>query len=134
MNMTAVKAWIMQPTTIHGLGLIVGVFGAFLAHLITHDVATDAAVGIAISGAVKVVLPDNSAASAPIEKLAKDTIQAAVQGRLAVMLPTLFADGVAVLNAVQTPATVTVQQPGPDTTVAVAVAPAAPVVAPAPVV
>ncbi len=131
----AIKAWLAQPSTILGISGIVGTAAAAIAHVLTHDMTATLAAGTIAASMVHVGMPDNSNAPKAIQQLVTDAATAMLQNKLAAMLPVLLSDGMAVVTALQAPATaVTVQQPGPDTTVAVAVAPAAPVVAPTPVV
>lgn len=116
MNWTTIKAWLMQPSTIHGFAAILSVLSGGLAQVLSHDVTASVGIAGMVWGVVHVVMPDNSAAQTPIEKLVQDGIQATVQGRLSQMLPVLFGDGMAVLTALQpTTTTVVTTLPGQTT-------------------
>lgn len=108
MNAKALKAYLAQPSTIKGFAAILSVLSGGLAQVLSHDVTASVGIAGMVWGVVHVVMPDNSAAQTPIEKLVQDGIQATVQGRLSQMLPVLFGDGMAVLNALQQPTTTTV--------------------------
>lgn len=115
-----IKRWLMQPTTIHGLAALAA---AAMAKVGTGAPPWVIYSGI-IAGLVMMIVPDNSAAAKPIEKLAADAIQAAVQGKLKEMAPALFGDAVQVgeaftkatpIAAAATPAPLVAQpQPGPS--------------------
>lgn len=104
MNWTSIKSYLAQPSTIKGFAAILSVLSGGLAQVLSHDVTASVGIAGMVWGVVHVVMPDNSAAQTPIEKLVQDGIQATVQGRLSQMLPVLFGDGMAVLNALQQPA------------------------------
>ena len=100
MNLSDVKAWLATPSTILGIGVAGATISGLVAHAMTGSISwTFGAAGI-VGALVHIVLPDNSAAQTSIEKLATDAITAVVQKKLTAALPTLFADAVAVEQAV----------------------------------
>lgn len=124
MTIPDLKAWLAQPSTILGFGMAGATISGIVAHLATGSLTwTAGAAGIA-GALIHIVMPDNSAAQTSIERLATDAITAIVQKKLTLALPTLFADAVAVEQAVTvttTPVAAPVAAPIP---VAVIAAPA----------
>lgn len=98
MTLASIKAWLMQPSTIHGLGVAVGTIAGLVAHAITHDATWSAAIGGSSYALMHVVLPDNSAAQSSVEKLVSDTVSAVAQKKLAEAMPTLIQEGMAVVS------------------------------------
>lgn len=103
-----IQAILKQPSTILGLGTLAGTISAIVAHVLTHDTTVTAGIGGIAFAIVHMAMPDNSAAPSAVEKLAVDTITAAMQQRLAAALPALFTDAVGVVQAFQAPAVVPV--------------------------
>lgn len=105
-------ALLKQPSTILGLGSIAGVVAAFLAHLVSQDMTLALAMGGLAFGVVHVVMPDNTGAPSSVEKLVTDAATAVAQQRLALAVPQLMADTMAVVKSftpvVPTSASVTV--------------------------
>lgn len=97
----------MQPSTVLGIGAAVaGVatpIAAAVASAITGDghwiALSGLAAGAVAGGVTAVVLPDNSAEKGAVEKFMQDAVTAGLQKNLAGALPTLLADGLAVVNA-----------------------------------
>lgn len=132
--------WLRQPSTIVGIGSLIGIATGCVTHLLTHDTTASVALGGAVASLVHIVMPDNSGAATAAQTLTQDVVTAAVQKRLRDSLPALIADVNAMLNAavvqqlVPTPAPVPVAPaPAPLPAPAPApapVAPAAPVAVP----
>lgn len=97
--MTALKAWLAQPSTILGLGAFAATICGLIAHVLTHDTTAATAAGMAAFALVHIALPDNSAASSSVEKLVTDAVTAAAQKRLAAAIPMLVSDSMAVFAA-----------------------------------
>lgn len=111
----------LQPTTILGIGGLVGVVAGAVAQVLTGHMEIAVAAGISVAGLVHVVLPDNSDEPNAVEKLVQDAVQAAITRNFVGALPQLLTDGLAVVNGLQKPAPVPAPQPAP-----VAPAPAQP--------
>lgn len=94
-------ALLKQPSTILGLGTIAGVVAAFLGHLVSHDLALPLALGGMAFGVVHVILPDNTGAPSSVETLVRDAATAVAQQRLALAMPQLMADTMAVVKSFQ---------------------------------
>lgn len=102
------KAWIRQPTTVNGLAALIGLVSSLVAgiltHLLSHDPETVSymagAAGLFAGGVVNLVLPDNSAAQSTAEKIVSDAVAAAASRHLVQVLPSLVADGMAVVAAI----------------------------------
>jgi hypothetical protein len=118
MNPT-IKAWLRQPTTIHGIGALVGVGASVAAWFLTHDAKTAAAVAGSAFGVVCMAMNDSTGDKSSVEQLATDAIQAIVTQRVGPMLPTLGADVVRVLQTPPAaPAATPAPQPNPTATAA----------------
>lgn len=92
-------AILKQPSTITGLGTIAGVIAAFVAHMVSHDTTISLALGGMAFGIVHVVLPDNTGAASSVEQLVTDAATAVAQKRLALAMPQLMADTMAVVKS-----------------------------------
>jgi hypothetical protein len=92
MNWQKIKAWLRQPTTIHGLAVILGGGAAAVAHLVGGNSVVDGISAVALYAATNVVVSDNSADIRPVEKLIEDAVTAVVTRRIAQELPQLAAD------------------------------------------
>ena len=113
MTLASIKAWLKQPSTIHGLGVAFGTVAGLVAQALTHDTTWSVAAGGSAYALMHVVLPDNSGAQSSIEKLVTDTVTAAAQKRLAEALPSLVQEGLAVVSAFKAPTTVAGGGAGP---------------------
>ena len=121
MTFASIKAWLMQPSTVHGLGVAAGTIAGLVAHAITHDATWSAAIGGSAYALVHVAVPDNTGAQSSVEKLVSDTVTAVVQKRIADAIPLLFQDSMAVISSFKTtpaPTNVTVNSPSPSVIVA----------------
>lgn len=107
------KAWLRQPTTIHGIGAIVGVGAAFVAWRMTGSTATAGTVAGSAFGLVCMAMNDSTGDKNSVEQLAADAIQAIVAQRVGPMLPTLGAD---VIRVMQTAPAVQVAAPATPAT------------------
>jgi hypothetical protein len=116
-----IQRWVMSPSTINGIGSIVGLAAGLIAHIATHDTTAAAAAGVLTGAVVHLLMPDNTAAQNSIEKLVQDTIMAAEQKKLAEKLPTLVAEA---MQAFSPPAPQAFAAPPVTTTVIATTTPA----------
>lgn len=119
------KEWIRTPTTIHGVGALLGVAAGVVCYYATRDVDTAAVVAGSMFGVVCMAMGDNSGDKSSVEKLVADAIQAIVSQKVAAAIPTLGADLVHVFQSK------TVSPLAPGASVTVSVPPSAPVSVPA---
>ena len=63
-----ISAWLRQPTTIKGIGAVLGVIIGAVAQLASHDVTISGAVLVVVYGIVHIILPDNSGAQSSVGK------------------------------------------------------------------
>lgn len=101
MNTASVWAWLRQPSTISGLGTLLGGAAGLLAYG-THAADTSSALAIAagVKAAVSVGIPDNSAVQTPMMKLVGDAVSAMVAKNLPAAMPLLVSDGAALAAAI----------------------------------
>jgi len=127
--------WIRQPSTIDGLGWLLGVAGYGVAHVITREETASVAIATVLKGAVHLVINDASA-EAPvdtsIETFVRDAVTAEAQRKLNAALPALTGDilqllttGRAALAGAPIAAATAAATAGPVQTAAPATAPAA---------
>lgn len=102
-----VKAWLRQDSTVTGLGVFAALAVGTVTQALGHQIEWTAAASTITAGLVHLAMPGNSAAQAAASKVAYDLVQAAMQKKLAASLPELFADSVAVAQALHAPAPVT---------------------------
>lgn len=87
-----VKAYLKQPTTIHGIAYLAATVAAVGTYFLTKSVPEAATVFGGIIGVVNVGMPDNSALPTDVEKLVVDALTAAAQKKFADAIPTVMAD------------------------------------------
>ena len=92
MNWQKIRALLRQPTTIHGLAVILGGGAAAAAHLLAGNTVVDGIAAVVLYAATNVIVSDNSADIRPVEKLVEDAMTAIVTRRVAEALPLLAAD------------------------------------------
>jgi hypothetical protein len=102
MNWKKIKAWLRQPTTIHGLAVVLGGVAAAVAHLFAANAVVDGISAVVLYAATNVIVSDNSADIVSVEKLVEDAVTAILTRRLAEKLPVLAADAEAALAATAT--------------------------------
>ncbi len=78
MNISPLIAYLKQPTTISGIGTLLGGAVAAVTQHLTHDPAAALTLFAAVAGSVKIMIPDNSAAQTDMVKFAQDAVQAVV--------------------------------------------------------
>lgn len=111
--MTTLTSWLKQPTTINGIGALVGVAGGAVAYALTHSGEWAASAALVAGGIVHIAMPDNSAEQSAVEKLTSDAVNAAIAHRLNAALPELLGDGLAVMKAAAPPAVANAAAPAP---------------------
>lgn len=105
MNIAAI---LKQPSTIQGIGAVAGVMTVFASHLAQQDTTVTVALGGLVFGIVHILMPDNTGAPSSVEKLVTDAATAVAQKRLALAMPQLLADTMAVVQSIQPAQTATV--------------------------
>lgn len=126
MTKTQFITWLKSPTTVDGICAGISVGAGVVAHLVTHDMATDLVVGGAALSLTKIIAPSNVAEQSSIEQFVTDAVQAAATKHIAAAMPALVADAVKVFNAFEPAAGVVL----PGAALVGAAAPGAPVQAP----
>lgn len=117
------KKWLRQPSTIDGIGYVVGVAAASVAQVLTHQNLMSVAIGTVAKAFVHLAINDASAeapADNSIEKLVTDTVTAIAQKKVAAAMPALTADVLTTLGTLH----VVPAQAAPALALASALAPA----------
>ncbi len=115
MNTTTLKTWLTQPTTIQGLGLIVGAAAAALAHFAGGNTSVAAICGVVAAALPHLGINDNTASVKPIETFFEDAATAFINKQLTERMPSLVTEGVAAFKAL-TSETETTSTPTTGTT------------------
>lgn len=102
-------SWLRQPTTVIGLGVIIGGLVGYGVWLLTHDGGATLLGASLAAGVVKIALPDNTAAASAAQKLVDDALIAITQKNVrAAVLRSLLGDAETLLTALApAPATTT---------------------------
>ncbi len=104
MTWSKIKSWLRQPTTIHGIAVVVGGCAAAAAHLFGGTPWVDGACAVTLYAATNVLVSDNSADVRPMERLVEDAATAIVSKRIAQSLPALIVDVQGALTSLAPPA------------------------------
>lgn len=100
--------WLRQPTTVIGVGVLVGGIVGYVVWILTHDGGSTLLGASLAAGIVKIALPDNTTAGAAVQTLVSDALTALVQKNVrAAVLKTLLGDAEALFAAIQPPTTAT---------------------------
>lgn len=100
------SGWLRQPSTITGIGALVGLAAATIADFLTGSATADTAVGAIVFGVMHLFVNDNSALPADTRALVADVMKAELTGTLKETLPTLIQDGFKVATDLSKPAEV----------------------------
>lgn len=98
---SSLQRWLRQPTTIHGIGVIVATAVGIGAYIATRSPVMAAGFAGSTFGVIAAMLNDTNADTARIEALVTDVAAAMASRHLAAMLPQLVADA---FKALETPA------------------------------
>lgn len=127
-----IKKWLRQPSTIDGIGWLIGVAAGAAAHVVTKQTSDAAAVCVVAKGAVHLLIND-STAEAPVdnslESLVRDSVTAIATKKLEAAIPTLTVDVLKLVTTgqaalAQTTAAAAIATPSPPPAAAPASAPA----------
>jgi hypothetical protein len=106
------RGWVRQPSTILGIGTILGLIASALAAYEGGSVSAIIAFGGVVFGVVHLVLPDNSQAAADAQALAMEVVKDTANHALTTALPQILRDALRFLTDLK-PA-----KPAPDPAVA----------------
>ncbi len=86
------QGWLRQPTTIHGIGVIVATVAGIGTYVATRSPVMAAGLAGSTFGVIAAMLNDSNADTARIEALVTDVATAIASRHVAAMLPQLVAD------------------------------------------
>lgn len=86
------QRWLRQPTTIHGIGVIIATAAGIGAYVATRSPVMAAGLAGSTFGVIATMLDDSNADTSRIEALVSDTAEAIASRHVAAMLPQLVAD------------------------------------------
>lgn len=104
------QGWLRQPTTIHGIGVIVATAAGIGAYFATRSPVMAAGLAGSTFGVIAAMLNDANADTARIEALVTDVAAAMASRHLAAMLPQLVADASKALETATPAANTPTQQ------------------------
>lgn len=87
-----IKGWLRQPTTIHGIGVLVATAVGIGAYYVTGSSVTAAGLAGSAFGVIATLMNDANADKSRVEALVNDAAAAIATQRLGPMLPQLAAD------------------------------------------